>query len=826
MVRVLRESLVQEIPAREIVPGDIILLEAGNLTPADARLIETANLRVQEATLTGESEPVEKDIHPLPDADIPLGDRSNMVHMGTIITYGRGRAIVVETGMNTELGKVASLLLGVGHEMTPLQKRLDQLGKMLSAVGLGISLLIFFIGLLTGEAVRDMLLTAVSVAVAIVPEGLPAVVTITLAIGAQRMLRRNALIRRLPAVETLGSVTVICSDKTGTLTENRMTVTVLDVAGHQLDLTETMRLRMPVLNAQAASELLAERVFAETPGSIPLLLAGGALCNDAILNPLPDGGFQTIGDPTEAALLIAAARFGLDQNALNSSLPRQAEQPFDSERKRMTTIHRLDPSKLDGLTVLPETLLATLKTKSATLIAFTKGAVDGLLDISSHVWVEGITPETSSSHLEQHMETLDESWRRRILRANEDMAQQGMRVLGLAFRPLQTLPDSGSASDLEKDLILVGLLGMIDPPRPEVRQAILTCQTAGIRPVMITGDHPLTARQIGRELGIIQQGSPGDQALTGQQLAQMTDAQLSELVDQVSVYARVAPEHKIRIVRALQEKGHIVAMTGDGVNDAPALKQADIGVAMGITGADVSKEASEMVLRDDNFATIVAAVEEGRTIFDNLRKFIKFSVAGNIGKVSVMLLAPLLGKPLPLEPLQLLWLNLLTDGLLGLGLGLEPPEKDTMQRPPYSPKDGFFSGGLGKHVVWVGLLIGALALGVGYVYWRIDPNGSWQTMTFSTLAFSQMAQALATRSRRESLFQIGVRSNPAGMGLAALVFALQLAALYVPFLQGILYTKPLSLGDLTLSLSLGMVVFIAIEFEKWLIHRTERGKES
>jgi len=825
LVRVLREATIQEISARELIPGDIVLLEAGNLVPADARLIESASLRVQEATLTGESEPVEKDTHPLPDTDIPLGDRTNMVYMGTIVTYGRGRAIVVETGMRTELGKVASMLQGVGHDMTPLQKRLDQLGKLLSLVGLGISAIIFLIGLLTGEAIRDMLLTAVSVAVAIVPEGLPAVVTITLAIGAQRMLRRNALIRRLPAVETLGSVTVICSDKTGTLTENRMTVTILDVAGHQLDLTEAMRLGMPVLNMQAASDPTTDRSLAHTSGSIPLLLAGGALCNDAILNPLPDGGFQTIGDPTEAALLIAATHFGLDVNTLKSDLPRQAEQPFDSQRKRMTTIHRLDESKSFDLSVLPQTILADLQAKSPMLIAFTKGAVDGLLEISSYVWVDGINSETKSTSIEDHIEPMTESWRERIQKANEDMAQQGMRVLGLAFRPLQAMPDNGSPSDLEKDLILVGLVGMIDPPRPEVRQAIHTCQTAGIRPVMITGDHPLTARQIARELGIIKAGSSEDQALTGQQIAQMNDAELSALVDHISVYARVAPEHKLRIVQALQGKGHIVAMTGDGVNDAPALKQADIGVAMGITGTDVSKEASEMVLRDDNFATIVAAVEEGRTIFDNLRKFIKFSVAGNIGKVSVMLLAPLLGKPLPLEPLQLLWLNLLTDGLLGLGLGLEPPEKDTMQRPPYSPKEGFFSSGLGKHVVWVGLLIGAIALGVGYIYWRIDPNGNWQTMTFTTLAFSQMAQALATRSRRESFFRIGIRSNPAGMGLAALVFGLQLSALYIPFLQGILYTKPLSLGDLSLSFALALCVFGAIEIEKWVIRRAERGKE-
>ncbi len=820
LVRAQRDGRLVEIAARELVPGDIILLEAGNLVPADARLVEAANLRIQEATLTGESEPVEKETSALSGGDRPLGDRRNMAYMGTIVTYGRGKAVVVNTGMRTELGKVASLLQSVGDELTPLQKRLDQLGKLLAVVGVAVSALIFIIGLITGrETVREMLLTAVSVAVAIVPEGLPAVVTITLALGAQRMLKRNALIRKLPAVETLGSVTVICSDKTGTLTENRMTVMVLDVAGHTVHIDEDLHNRMPSLEPEQARTGFDLAALSGKPDTLGLLLVGGALCNDATVSLAPENGcLQTIGDPTEGALLVAAARYGLQKDDLNASLPRIAELPFDSERKLMTTVHAIDPQRLDGLQAVIAPLLSDTSSGNGgaspglgqppvTALAFTKGAVDNLLNLSSGIWNGAC------------VEPLDAGWRRRIQQANDQLAGQGMRVLGVALRRFD---QTSSAADLERELVLVGLFGMIDPPRAEVKLAVQTCQAAGIRPVMITGDHPLTAQEIARQLGILpaQKGSAA-QVLTGQDLSQMSESDLAAAVKSVSVYARVSPEHKLRIVQALQRQGEVVAMTGDGVNDAPALKRANIGVAMGITGTDVSKEAAEMVLRDDNFATIVSAVEEGRTIYENLRKFVKFSVAGNIGKVIVMLLAPLLGKPLPLEPLQLLWLNLLTDGLLGLGLGLEPPEKDTMTRPPYSPKEGIFSGGLGRHVAWVGLLIGAIALGTGYVYWRSDPSGPWQTITFTTLAFSQVAQSLATRSRRESLLSTGIRSNLAGSGLALLVFALQLAALYVPFLNNVLYTQPLAAPDLLLSLGLSSLVFFAIELEKWLIRRRQ-----
>jgi Ca2+-transporting ATPase len=790
-VRVTRGGQARPLSAGELVPGDVIALEAGNLVPADLRLLESVNLRIQEAALTGEAEAVEKETRAL-SGDLPLGDRRNMAYMGTTVTYGRGVGLVTATGMDTELGRIAAMLQSVGNEQTPLQKRLDQLGKLLAAVGVGMAGVIFALGLLRGEPLRDMLLTAVSIAVAIVPEGLPAVVTITLALGAQRMLRRQALIRRLPAVETLGSVTVICSDKTGTLTENRMTVMVLDVAGHSLNLSQTMRRHMPAFDAEPESAAEAPQALpADSPASLSLLLLGGALCNDALLKPDAASGrvrYHTLGDPTEGALLVAAALGGLMKDALDASFPRRAELPFDSERKRMTTVHAVPPD-FAALPLSP----------APPYIAFTKGAVDGLVAIASQVWVDG------------RVEPLTDEWRQRIQAANDRLAGEGMRVLGVAFRPAEILP----AVVEEHDLTFVGLFGMIDPPRPEVKTAVQHCLSAGIRPVMITGDHPLTARQIAAELGI----SSDCRVLTGQELAALSDSELQSQVEAVSVFARVSPEHKLRIVQALQARGHIVAMTGDGVNDAPALKRADIGVAMGITGTDVTKEAAEMVLQDDNFATIVAAVEEGRTIFDNLRKFVKFSVAGNIGKVAVMLLGPLLGKPLPLEPLQLLWLNLLTDGLLGLGLGMEPPERDVMRRPPFSPKEGIFTPAVWRQVLWVGALIGALALGVGYFYWRADPNGPWQTMVFATLGFAQFFQALASRSASESLLRRGLFSNKSGAAIAGAAFLLQLAALYVPFLAAFLRTRPLALPDLALSLLLGALVLAAIEIEKALARR-------
>ncbi len=784
-VRVVRDGDVRELPARELVRGDVVLLEAGGVVPADLRLVECAGLKIQEAALTGESEPVDKHIGVLAASDVPLGDRRNLAFMGTVATYGRGRGVVVTTGMRTELGRIATLLGQVKDEPTPLQTRLDHLGKVLAGVGVGVAALVFILGLLRDESIRDMLLTAVSIAVAVVPEGLPAVVTITLALGAQRMLRRRALIRKLPAVETLGSVTVICSDKTGTLTENRMTVTVIDLAGHRLELAGELRHRLPTVEPGVPSPF-------GSPPSLGALLAAGALCNDARLAPNSQAGrWHAVGDPTEGALLVAAARFGLDLDALASGLPRVAELPFDSDRKRMTTVHAVR-TPLPGLACLPG--------GESTHVAFTKGAVDGLLRLSSRVLgPDGIEPST-------------EAWQDRIVAAHDELAAKGLRVLGLTFRPLE-----GADTDpahLEEDLVFVGMVGLLDPPRAEVREAVARCVSAGIRPIMITGDHPLTARRIAAELGI----ASAAPALTGRELDAMTGAELEAAAAETSVFARVSPEHKLRIVQALQNRGHVAAMTGDGVNDAPALKRANIGLAMGITGTDVAKEASDMVLLDDNFATIVAAVEEGRTIYDNLKRFVRFSVAGNLGKVLVMVLGPLLGKPLPLTPLQLLWLNLLTDGLLGLGLGVEPPERGVMRRPPYPPGEGVFARGGGRHTVWVGALIGAVALAVGAGYFFAgDP--AWQTMVFTTLAFLQVAQALAVRSDRESILTLGLRSNLSLTVLAALTLGLQLLAVYAPPLRTFFGVEPLPLADLALAAGLAVGLLLVLETQKWLIRR-------
>ncbi|MFN2231360.1 MAG: cation-translocating P-type ATPase [Anaerolineae bacterium] len=791
-VRVRRRGQVREIPARELVRGDILLLEAGNVVPADVRFLQVANLRVQEAALTGESEPVGKHADPIDQPDLPLGDRRNMGYMGTIVTYGRGVGVVVATGMDTELGRIATLLQQVEGEQTPLQNKLDRVGKTLAIVGVIAAALVAGIGLLSGESAAEMFVTAVSVAVAVVPEGLPAVVTITLALGAQRMLKRNALIRKLPAVETLGSVTVICSDKTGTLTENRMTVTMLDVAGHRLDLQESMRQRMPALDAVECRPGL----LGTQPPAVQLTLAGGALCNDAALRPdAQEGCFHTIGDPTEGALLVAAGQAGLIKDQLDAWLPRVAELPFDSDRKRMTTVHALQRDQ-----ALPGAL-QLLQRDGASHVAVTKGAVDGLLDIASSVWTDG------------RAEPLSSVWRERIAAANEALARDGMRVLGVAIRHLDWEGQAVDQATLEAGLTFVGMAGMIDPPRGEVRQAVATSRRAGIRPVMITGDHPLTALAIARDLQI----ADGEQVLTGVELNRMSDRDLEALVGDVSVYARVSPEDKLRVVGALQSRGEIVAMTGDGVNDSPALKRADIGVAMGITGTDVAKEAADMVLLDDNFATIVAAVEEGRVIYDNLLRFVKFSIGGNLAKVLVMLLAPLFGIRVALLPLQLLWLNLLTDGLMGLGLGLEPAEKGTMRRPPRAPGASLLEPESRRHILWVGVLIAALTLGIGYAYYAPGDN-TWQTMMFTTLAFTQIGHALGLRAAGRTLLA-HLRANPALGGVALLTVLLQLAAVYLPFLERYFQVVPLSAPSFAISVALGLLVWGAVEAEKRLYAR-------
>ena len=803
-VRVRRDGHLREVSARELVPGDIVHLEAGAYVPADGRVLESVNLRTEEAALTGESEPVDKTTHRLVGEDLPLGDRRNIVYMGTVVSYGRGLAIITKTGMNTELGHIADMIQTVEQEQTPLQRRLDQLGRGLAVAAFLIVGVVFVLGLLRGENWRLMLLTAISMAVAVVPEGLPAVVTIGLALGAQRMLKREALIRKLPAVETLGSVTVICSDKTGTLTENRMTVTVLDVMGETQAVDTLLRKGVPVLDAH------------QTPGirpqvrSLRLLVIASALCNDAILDLADVDGdrYRVIGDPTEGALVLAAAQLGFTRPELDQRLPRVAEIPFTSERKRMTTVHRVNP-------VAQET---DVPCQDAPFVAFYKGAVDGLLELATHVWAgDEAAPMT-------------DELRGRIEASNAELADAGQRVLGVAFRRLSAQPEEANEAELEQDLTFIGLVGMMDPPRREVREAVATCKAAGIRPVMITGDHPLTARHIAQELGIARNGSgkaavssaagldKDDRVLTGQQLSQMSIQDLEGVVEEVPVYARVSPEHKLKIVQALQDLGHVVAMTGDGVNDAPALKKADIGVAMGITGTDVAKEAADMVLLDDNFATIVAAVEEGRTIYDNIRKFVKYTLTSNAGELLVMLLAPFVGMPLPLLPLQILWINLVTDGLPGLALTLESAERDAMRRPPYAPQESIFGRGLGRDILWVGLLMALVSLGVGYWGWSTG-NPAWQTMVFTTLVLSQLGNAMALRSERDSLFTIGLFSNPAMLGTVLLTFGLQLAVVYVPLLQGIFNTQALSASELAISLVLSTVVFLGVEAKKLLLRR-------
>jgi Ca2+-transporting ATPase len=803
-VRLRRDGRVVDTQARELVPGDIVMLEAGSIIPADSRLIESANLRVQEASLTGESQPVDKLPQALRDENAPLGDRSNMLFLGTAVTYGRGTAVVVETGMNTQLGRIAELIQTVSSEKTPLQKRMDELGSVLIKAAVIVMGLALVIGLISGQQLDSVLLNAVAIAVAVVPEGLPAVVTIALALGAQRMLKRNALIRKLPAVETLGSVTTICSDKTGTLTENRMTVTVVDVAGHTTPIGDMLQGDLSTLYLQNGAGMAS----AETAQL--LLLTNGALCNDVVLERQADvpNHYIAIGDPTEGALVLAAAGFDLVKPQLEQLLPRVGEVPFDSDRKRMTTVHRLDSSV--ALNEHERHLIQVLGLQSSTAVAFTKGAVDRLLDVSAYAWIDG------------QIVTLTHELRQRIEAANNRLAQQGLRVLGFTYRLWNDMPAHWHEDILEWDLIFIGMVGIIDPPRKEVREAVRVSRLAGIRPVMITGDHPLTAYAIARDLGIVEEGA---QILTGHDLNQMTQAELEAQVEHVSVYARVSPENKLDIVQALQNKGHITAMTGDGVNDAPALKRSDIGVAMGITGTAVSKEASDVVILDDNFATIVSAVEEGRTIYDNVRRFVKYLLASNTGELVVLLASQLIaGMTIPLTTLQILWMNLITDGIPALALGVEKGEQGVMQRAPYVPNESLFGRGIGRHILLIGALLGGTGLALGYWAWSNNisaANGApaWNTMVFFFLTIAQMGHALGLRSHRESFFSLKPFGNPLLIGAVAVTVLLQLLAIYTPFFNGLFNTNPLTLEQLVLCFALSSVVFLGVEAEKWAIRR-------
>jgi Ca2+-transporting ATPase len=752
--RVIRGGRSDTIAATHLVPGDLVELEAGNILPADLRLTELSALKVDESTLTGESQPVDKQTAALTGADLPLGDRLNLAFKGTVVTYGRARGLVVATGMKTELGRIAALLSGESGK-TPLQKRLARFGRHLAVAVLAICAIVFVAGWLRGEPPLLMLLTAVSLAVAAIPEALPAVVTISLALGAARMVRQNALIRRLPAVETLGSVTYICSDKTGTLTLNRMHVDCVHAAG------------------QTLSDLPGLPDKPESPWrELGLAMA---LCNDAAAGR--DG--ELTGDPTETALLAAAQAAAVDKEKSQQTLPRVAEIPFDSQRARMSTLHRDGEGVLMFVKGAPESVLALCTDR------LDAGAAVAAFDVAA---------------LQDTAETL---------------AAQGLRVLAFALKRLPRLPEPVEAESLERDLTFIGLVGMIDPPRPEAAAAVAACKAAGIIPVMITGDHPATAQAIARRLGLIEDGA---KVLGGSELAQMSPADFEREVETVRVYARINPEQKIKIVRALQDRGEFVAMTGDGVNDAPALKQADIGVAMGKGGTDVAREAAHMTLLDDNFATIVKAVREGRRIFDNIRKFVKYTMTSNSGEIWTIFLAPFLGLPIPLLPIHILWINLVTDGLPGLALAGEEAERNVMQRPPRPPKESIFAHGMWQHILWVGLLMGAVTLLTQA--WALH-NGSahWQSMVFTVLTLSQLGHVLAIRSERESLFTQGLFSNRLLVAALALTFALQMAVLYVPWLQPIFKTAPLTVGELAACLALSSVVFIGVEFEKALIRR-------
>lgn len=778
-VRVRREGIEKEISAKDLVPGDIVLLEMGNIVPVDARLLEAAHFKTQESALTGESESVEKSPGPLIGDHITLPDRKNMIYMGTIVVYGRAVAVVTATGMQTELGKIATMLQTVKEDLTPLQKRLAKLGGYLAGLALLLILIVAAVTFLQGVSLKETFLTAISMAVAAIPEGLPAVVTIALALGAQRMLKKKSLIRQLSAVETLGSVTVICSDKTGTLTQNKMAVTELVFPQKRYAIEEASR--NPLQDA-----------------SIGLLLLGGTLCNDASLKQdNGQGEIEGIGDPTESAIVIAAHHAGMIKKQIEIDLPRITELPFDSERKRMSTIHKFSDRSSPSV----KSVAQFIKNKNDYVI-FTKGAVDGLIEKCTHVLLDGTIQKLSSEI------------KKKITKENEVMAMRGIRVLGAAFRALRS-SQLDRIDQYEKDLVFIGMMGMMDPIRPEAKEAVHLCQKAGIRVVMITGDHPLTAMAIARELDIAQNG----ECLTGEDLSRMDVKELKKRIDDVSVFARVSPEHKMVIIEALREKSQIVAMTGDGVNDAPALKLADIGVAMGKIGTDVSRESANMVLLDDNFATIVAAVKEGRTIYDNIRKFIKYILTGNAGEILVMLVGPLIGMPLPLVPVQILWINLVTDGVPAVALGYEEAEGNVMNRLPFRPGEGIFSRGVGKQILWMGFLVGLVSLCVGYLFWKIDAdNHHWQTMIFTTLTFCQMAYALCSRKTSESIFNRFIFDNR--MMILALIFTctFQFLLIYIPFFQIVFNTEPLTGLEVIVCIVAACVVIAASEIQKW-IHR-------
>jgi Ca2+-transporting ATPase len=768
---VLRDGRARVVPSTELVPGDVVLLKSGDAVPADCRVFESLDLRVEESALTGESKPAKKKSLHLEDPDMTPGDRVNMVFSGTIVQHGRGSVLVVQTGGATEIGRIASLLGGVTSGATPLQKDLDRLGKYLGVFSIILAAAMSLLGVLRGYGVLEMFVWGVAVAVAVIPEALPAVVTITLALGVRRMALRRALIRKLPAVETLGATSVICSDKTGTLTQNEMTVRKLFVGRRMIDVSGAGFTPVGAFSSSG------EAVFPRQDPTVHRLLLAGMLCNDARLSHDKTAGWQVLGDPTEAALLVAAAKGGDEAALVREQYPRTAEFPFTSERKRMTTVHH----SVDGF------------------FACSKGAPEVILASCTHE----LTPEGSR--------ILGAKDREAILEYAQGLAADALRVLACAVRPVASSgPDP---SEAESGMMFVGLLGMQDPPRPEVLEAIRTCFAAGIRPVMITGDHASTAIAVGKELGMLRHGG----VLTGQELTKLTDAELFDRVKAVDVFARISPEHKLRIVQAFLHNGHVVAMTGDGVNDAPALKQADIGVAMGITGTDVSKEASDMILTDDNFATIVEAVREGRSIFENIRKYLVYLFSGNMGAVFALVIALFAGYPLPLMAVQVLFINFIMDGLVAIALGVEPAEPHIMERKPRSRREGMLNGEthwfVGVLGTWIGVstfAVFALTLAGG------EGTGRAVSLFFASLIAARLVNAFNCRTLRDSVFVRGRQGNPALRWSIALTLVLSAAVIYVPFLNAPFGTLPLGMNDLLVVAAVGVSVLVMGETYKVL----------
>lgn len=741
--RVLRDNQSLEIPAADLVPGDVVFLEAGNIIPADVRFIETYTLKVDESSLTGESTNIEKNTEPLPERDYALGDRINLGYKGTFVTNGRAKAYVVATGMKTELGRIAQMIQTEDLK-TPLQKRLDGFGKRLTIIILILCVVFFIVGWMRGETWSTMLLTSISLAVAAIPEALPALVTIALALGAKRLVQNNALIRKLPAVETLGSVTYICSDKTGTLTLNKMTV-------QEIFDPEQITSKLPVFQGQH------------------VLLHAIGLNNDVT----KDKDNNWVGESTEVALAQYALDNKFERFGLESKFPRQAELPFDSKRKLMATLHQTE----------------------AGVVAIVKGAVDVLF-----------------SRLVPEQQNLIPEFEKK---ANE-MAMKGYRTLGYAIRIFPEMPKDLNPDVIESSLSFVGVAGMMDPPREEAKEAVTNCKAAGIIPVMITGDHKLTAKAIAQHLGIV--SSDKDIVIEGAELRNMSDEKFAQEVEHIRVYARVDPEQKLRIISALQSRHQFVAMTGDGVNDAPALKNADIGIAMGINGTEVSKEAAHMILLDDNFATIIKAVKHGRRIFDNILKFIKYIMTGNCGEIWTLFLAPFVGLPIPLMAIHILWINLITDGLPGLALASEPAEDNIMNRPPRDPKENIFAGGMGWDILWVGLLMGIVTLSMQA--WAIGHDGThWQTMTFTVLCFGQLGYVLAIRSSTKSIFKIGLLSNKPMLLALLITISLQLLIIYMPFFNKIFKTYPLTFEELILTVAVSSAAFWVMEIKKFFTNR-------